>query len=451
MRRILFSLFTLSFSISNAQSWVNVGGGVTGETVLALYPYHGLLYAGGVFYMANGKPMNYIGTWDGTKWDTLGEGITQITPGSTREGVVSILGYDSILYVGGQFDSAENMQTRSIAQWNGTSWDSLDMGITNIHGQNVDALAFYKGKLYASGNFSSYGSGIINFAIWNGSKWDSVPGANMVAYSMVVFNGYLYVAGAFNMASGVHVNNIAKWDGTKWDSLGNGITGAGYVSSLCVCNNKLYAGGSFSKAGGSPANNIAVWDGSNWSTLGLGTDADIEALVSFNGILYAGGVFSNAGGTPANEIAEWDGLSWFPIGAGFQGGTFGVQTLAFYDSVLYAGGGFTKSGSTSLNYIAQWNGPLGVNEVQGNREQVLVFPNPSEGKFTFQLGISNEQLGIKNTVEIYNELGQKVYSQFSILNPQFSIDISNQPSGIYFYRVTTQQGELVGSGKLTIE
>jgi hypothetical protein len=57
----------------------------------------------------------------------------------------------------------------------------------------------------------------------------------------------------------------------------------------------------------------------------------------------------------------------------------------------------------------------------------------------------------QSLVEIYNELGQKIYSQFSILNSQFSINISNQPGGIYFYRVTTEQGELVGSGKLITE
>ncbi len=64
-----------------------------------------------------------------------------------------------------------------------------------------------------------------------------------------------------------------------------------------------------------------------------------------------------------------------------------------------------------------------------------ITPNPSTGIFTIQM--NNEQLSIVNyQLSIYNPLGQIIY-QSSIINNQSSIDLSSQPSGIYFVKVQT--------------
>ncbi len=83
------------------------------------------------------------------------------------------------------------------------------------------------------------------------------------------------------------------------------------------------------------------------------------------------------------------------------------------------------------------------------REKVKVFPNPGSGVFTFQLSV----VGIQHVVSIgvYNILGERVYSQFNINSSPFNIDLSSQPDGIYLYRVLTENGELVGQGKVVIE
>ncbi len=83
------------------------------------------------------------------------------------------------------------------------------------------------------------------------------------------------------------------------------------------------------------------------------------------------------------------------------------------------------------------------------REKVKVFPNPGSGVFTFQLPV----IGIQHVVSIgvYNVLGEQVYSQFNINSSTFNIDLSSQPDGIYLYRVLTENGELVGQGKIVIE
>jgi hypothetical protein len=54
-------------------------------------------------------------------------------------------------------------------------------------------------------------------------------------------------------------------------------------------------------------------------------------------------------------------------------------------------------------------------------------------------------------VEIYNVLGEKVYSKLFTANYQFSIDLSSQLNGIYFYRVVSEDGGLVGRGKVIMQ
>jgi len=52
---------------------------------------------------------------------------------------------------------------------------------------------------------------------------------------------------------------------------------------------------------------------------------------------------------------------------------------------------------------------------------------------------------------VYNVLGEKVYSEFNIQNPTFKIDLSNQPNGIYLYRVIKSDGSLIGEGKIVMQ
>jgi hypothetical protein len=78
---------------------------------------------------------------------------------------------------------------------------------------------------------------------------------------------------------------------------------------------------------------------------------------------------------------------------------------------------------------------------------VKIYPNPNHGSFIIQSSVVSGQ----SSVAIYNILGELVYSQLSIVNYPLSINLSNQPSGVYLYRVIKQDGSLLGSGKLIIE
>ena len=82
-----------------------------------------------------------------------------------------------------------------------------------------------------------------------------------------------------------------------------------------------------------------------------------------------------------------------------------------------------------------------------NNSSLNIYPNPSNGVFTFQASIVTSQL----SVVIYNLLGEKVYSKLSIVNSPLSIDLRNLPNGIYLYRVIKKDGSLLGDGKLIIQ
>jgi len=110
-----------------------------------------------------------------------------------------------------------------------------------------------------------------------------------------------------------------------------------------------------------------------------------------------------------------------------------------------------RSGNGSPLYIDNINIPgsniAGIVSLS-SAPSLRVYPNPGNGIFTFEM--SNMD-GKTNTIEIYNVLGEKIYSQSDIQNPTFSIDIASQPKGVYIYRVFSETGSTVSTGRLVVE
>jgi hypothetical protein len=74
---------------------------------------------------------------------------------------------------------------------------------------------------------------------------------------------------------------------------------------------------------------------------------------------------------------------------------------------------------------------MGLNNLAAQNESVIVYPNPNTGKFQ----ISSTKFQIQS-LEIYNILGEKVYSNTNI-EPQTInvIDVSSCPNGVYTVKV----------------
>lgn len=456
----LFIFFT--FNICYAQQWDSLGHGVTGGAggewgVSTLTPYKGNIFVGGKFGLAGGFDALNIAEWNGVNWVNIDSGSTKPIFAYIAASCI----YDSVLYVGGQFDSISNKALASIASWNGVNWNPLGSGLKLIDGFEVYSMCVYNGELYVGGSFDSIG-GIpaINIAKWNGSTWSAIGSG--VSYklftnsvnSLCVYNGELYVGGIFDSAGGIPVSNIAKWNDTTWSQVSNGIKKKGIVGAMALYKGLLYIGGCFDTAGGKPINNIAVWDGTNWLSVGTGIAFDngiygVSSLSIFESALCVGGVFDTAGSAPANNIAFWNGTNWGTIGSGIPWcSDINVRALCSFNSILYAAGEFQAAGGIPVNNIAQWTGPLAVPQFNEENGQCEVSPNPSNGTFIFQ--ISNDEHPVMN-IEVYNVLGDKVFSSnYSQSTNHYSLDLSSQPDGVYFYRVTSNIGALIGEGKLVI-
>ncbi len=74
-----------------------------------------------------------------------------------------------------------------------------------------------------------------------------------------------------------------------------------------------------------------------------------------------------------------------------------------------------------------------------------IFPNPNNGIFT--LNLKNISPGEK--IEVYNSMGE-IVSTKNILSDNTTIDISNEASGIYFYRIISKDG-MIASGKIVTQ
>jgi len=85
--------------------------------------------------------------------------------------------------------------------------------------------------------------------------------------------------------------------------------------------------------------------------------------------------------------------------------------------------------------LAGWDPHLtGITDVEKNSQTVLVFPNPSNGKFT--VTAINSSI---NAIYIYNVMGTKVFSKSDIKLPANSlIDISDYEKGIYFIKIDSR-------------
>jgi hypothetical protein len=361
----------------NGIAWSATAGGLNGA-IYALAVYDdgrgSALYAGGGFTQTPDTAANGIARFDGTRWSPLGTAV-----GPTNSGVVFSLatfddGTGPALYAGGTFTSLGGVPANRVARWNGSRWSSLGSGVTGGSAVTlVNALAVFDDgtgpALYAAGDFSTAGgrpaSGI---ARWRNGSWTAV-GQGMTPTSLVQALAVhddgsgvaLYAAGYLQTADGA-ARNLARWNGSAWSSVGSGINDTVFALASVRENGRrvLYAGGGFTRAGDAPALSIARWDGTSWSAPGGGlTDSTVFALAEFDDgggpALYV----SYARVQPDRRVyrvVKWDGSAYVRLGdLPLNGIAF---ALGSYDdgrgAALYAGGDFLTAEDVVTSRLARW-------------------------------------------------------------------------------------------------
>lgn len=425
-----------------------MGNGVNGY-VNTLYVYDSVMCVGGSFT----SPGNNIAQWNGSIWDSLSSGVN---------GSVYAFGvYKGLVYVGGLFSKAGGHSAGSVATWNGKSFANagfnMEQGAFYNYPGLVDAIQPYDSLLYIGGQFDSVNhKHLSGLATWDGIKVDSLNiryGSYWENVSILTtYKNYLML-GYAPISSGTPIgswNNKVITYGPDYFYAAPPLTGF-YMNAFCIFNSNLYMGGQFLyyvdedsiNYRKDTVNNIVMWNGKTCSSLGKGINGTVNALISYKNLLIAGGSFDSAGGIPANNIAAWNGTSWSAFGSGINGP---VYALAVFDSTLYAGGNFSSPGSGIVKFTT--SPKIAVNTVI-NIDSVNVFPNPNTGQFTV-VTYSASNLNLQPSIEIYNVLGQKIYSA-NLLFGNNIINLGKPSQGIYIYKIFTSEGNLVNPGKLFIE
>ncbi len=174
----------------------------------------------------------------------------------------------------------------------------------------------------------------------------------------------------------------------------------------------------------------------------------LDCGVTWTNIYYKGGV--NLSTAPNISITPTDTLGFIPTASQWRreniqlpADLYGQPSVMFsFENRSYWGGQL---------YIDNINIPegstLGVNIISQDDGNVTLYPNPNNGTFTLALSNITE----KCNVEIFNMLGEKVFTKTMYTQNDNIVDMNTQPNGVYFYRVLKLDGNIVGSGKMVIQ
>ncbi|MEO8733595.1 MAG: T9SS type A sorting domain-containing protein [Flavobacteriales bacterium] len=214
--------------------------------------------------------------------------------------------------------------------------------VSGIPGQDpigVHTMVEYEDMLVIGGNYISFNGHVRNnIQGWDGgTQFYDMPGAFTSAtdevYAMELFGGNLVAAG-----NDADMGNVAQWDGSAWTIMGSGLPQA--VRALAIYNGQLVA---------SEAGHVHVWNGSDWEELGSGFVGVVNDLAVYNGELYAAGtiVAIAGGGASTKRLAKWNGSTWEQVLTGLNGTVTGMLSMA--DGLVLTGP-FTSDGGGTLAF-----------------------------------------------------------------------------------------------------
>lgn len=164
--------------------------------------------------------------------------------------------------------------------------------------------------------------------------------------------------------------------------------------------------------------------------------AECRVALLNNGTLIAGGVFKTNAAT-----------------SGWQQATINFTYISSLTPdtlyVLYSAASLDRSPKAhSTLWIDDVTVTLatGIEEGLGEENGIDIFPNPSNGNFSVAHQMNGNKL---QTVEVYNVVGELIYSETNKNKSTFNINISQSPKGIYF--VKFNDGEKTTTEKIIVQ
>ena len=431
----------------------------------------GKIIIGGGFSSYNGIPRNNIVRLNAD--GTLDTSFIQGTGADNAVYTTSIQS-DGKIIIGGLFTFYNGIARNYIARLNtnGTLDNTFNPG-TGATGANINSIYSTSiqsdGKIIIGGDFTSF-NGVARSCIARlntdgtlDTTFNPGTGFNKRVYTTSIqSDGKIIIGGYFTTYNGISRNRITRLNtnGTL-DATFNPGTGTGTNSDLVITTSiqsdgKIIMGGRFASFNGISRNGIARLntDGTLDATFDPGTGTGTNALrypsttsIQSDGKIIIGGIFTSYNDIVRNNIARLNTNGTLdPTFNPGTGANNSVSTTSIQsDGKIIIGGSFTAYNDKGRNRITRINGNNALSTNVFNKNTMVIYPNPSNGIYTIQ---TNEIYATKS-ISIYTIQGQKIYDA-AISSNETTIDISNQPKGVYLYKVFGEEGE-TKSGKLVIE
>ncbi|MBD3402307.1 T9SS type A sorting domain-containing protein [candidate division GN15 bacterium] len=420
-----------------ARTWSGLGfDSVTSATFRFLWDldrYNGNdIIVAGRFEGIGSSSIKNIARYDGSAWQPLTPGDT-----ATNEEIRAVEVVNEVIYVAGDFTEIGGVEARRVARWDPTNgWQALGGGLgysTGTGDEQVNALAYHEGRLYAAGFFRQPGN--VDFdrfeslAVWDGSGWEYL--GNGISYPDQVFDilveadtltggDRVFIAGAFRWVNGISSETdtitskgVAAYHtiDSTWEAYDTRFEASSEVYTIARINEQLVIGGNWLQDFGGVSSRLAVWlePVSSWVSWGYGApDGRVHDIRSgYGDRVYVAGDFSRIGaidGLVAGEPKYVSGLAyrrsdfsdstWYSIGEGTAPDAGGRGVFAFAlqideatnDTTIIVGGGFDAIGGQLARGLAFYTDtgwyvlpdfPRGSNptikSIDVNGDSILVF------------------------------------------------------------------------------
>ena len=309
-----------------------------------------MLYIGGLFTSVGGESRNSLAAIDiSTKTVT---DWNPVVKSAITANIEDMLYHNSILYVGGQFDSISGVARRNIAAFDMSTGD-LTAWDPNTDFQ-VLSMAVDGNLLYIGGNFNNVGGqartklAAIDLTTGAPTGWSPLCNAGVV--TIEIDNSIVYAGGNFTYINATPREYIAAINTsgtlTGWEpELGssNLISGTKRINDIRIVGNTVYIAGLFSRIGNKNRTNVAAVDKISGNPLDFRADSEagheVYTLYPDGDKLIIGGQQTNAGGRTHGFIAEIDASTGEP--ADWDPGVTGiVNEIETSSNIVYIGGSF---------------------------------------------------------------------------------------------------------------
>jgi hypothetical protein len=238
------------------------------------------LYLGNTIVAVNSNVRAPVYRWNGATWSVL-----QTTAWSTGvQNAVNDLvvfaegGVPRLFALGAGLSEALVWPLQSVLRWDGATWSRVGAG---LEGES------FAGQVHDDGSgpalFAGTSTGVRR---WDGVQWTDIglPGEIRWLASFDAGTGpWLYASGSFSFPGASAYFGLARWDGSSWQTV-PGANSLDYLGPLAVHDDGSGAGPRLWSASWGQ---LRAFDGSTWSSIAPIASSGLDRLESIQGI--AGG------------------------------------------------------------------------------------------------------------------------------------------------------------------